>query len=263
MLKRMSLLCLMALAAVLLLAGRAHAQAGPAAPEAIRLRVAHLAPFPGSSTANISITVNGAAVASGLAFGGRTDYQAIAGDPGSFTVEVLRDGASIHSQSVNLIDGNHSLVFIGDTTQVPLALWVIDDTRATPPPGTGELRVAHAAAIGATIPATLVDVCSQDGQPFQPGSNGLRYFRATAYRQLSIGEYDLKITRRTSDTACAGSLLVDLPPWALPEGTATTLYLVGDGVNQPLNGFTFADGLLLDEPPPPVESRAFIPALIR
>jgi hypothetical protein len=262
MLKRMSLLWLI-LAAALLLAGRAHAQDAPAAPAAIRLRVAHLAPFPGSGTADVSITVNGAVVAANLAFGGRTDYQAIPGDAGAATVEVRRDGTAIHTQAVTLIDGDQSLVFIGDTNLVPLAVWVIDDTRATPPPGQGELRLAHAAAIGATIPETLVDVCSQDGQPFQPGSNGLRYFRTTAYRQLPAAEYDLKITRRTSDTACAGSLLLDLPPWPLPEGTATTLYLVGDGVNQALNGFTFADGLLMDEPPPPVESRAYIPALLR
>lgn len=265
MLKRSTIWLVFALAVALSLAARTQAQAPivPAAPTAIRVRVAHLAPFPGSSANDITIALNGVTLGASMSYGDKTDYQTVAGAPGTFTVEVTRQGAPVDllTDAVTLVDGDQSLVLIGDITQIPLDVLLADDTRDPPPAGRGDLRVAHAAAIGNSNDTTKVEVCSQDGLPFQPGADALRYNRTTTFKQLDAGEYDLKVMRFVEDPACSGQLAIDLPLVTLPSAAVTTLYLVGDGTNHPLTGFTFADGLLGEQPPE--QSQVMIPALIR
>lgn len=246
--KRSVLPGLLALALLTLMTAVA-AQAAPAAPTAVRVRVAHLAPFPGSDTANIAVHIDGAAVGGTMAYGGHSAYQTLAAGPKDYTVEVLRDGTPALTTTVTLADGDSSIIVIGDEARVSLAVLKVDDNLADPGAGAGGLRVVHVAPIGATIPETQVDVCSQAGELFHTTAHGLRYVRSTAYRLLPVGSYDLKVTRYDEATPCGGALVVDLPAIELVEGDRMTLYLVGDGPNQPLDGFTFEDGLLGGEGP--------------
>ncbi len=257
MLKPIRLLSLFAL--LVLLSAAVSAQA---APLAVRVRVAHLAPFAGSSAAKLTVTLDGAPLAANLVYGDRTDYQPLAVEPGEHTIVVARDGAPVLSAPVTLIEGDQSILIIGDENKVPLAVWPLDDTGPDPSPGAGQLRVAHAAALGATIAETEIDVCSQTGGLFDNSAAGLRYRRTSFYHQLPPAAYNLKITRYAANTPCGGPTLFSLAPVSLPEGARLTLILVGDGNHQPYGGFTFADGLL-DGESPPVSNRIYLPAALR
>lgn len=226
-----------------LLAVGPPARAETGAPTAVRVRVAHLAPFAGSGSATVAVRVGGATVGNTMAYGDRSDYQALAVAPGDHQIEVLRNGEVVVDTTANLLDGDTSIVVIGDETQVPLAVQVVNENLADPGVGEVGLRIIHVAAIGATIEATRVDVCNEAGQSFNGSAEGLRYGRATSYRILPAGDYDLKVSRR-NDVPCTGEVVIDPPPITLAEGTETSLFLVGDGANQPLRVFTFADGLI-------------------
>ena len=256
MLNRSILPRLLALAMLVLGVGIVGAQE---APTAVRIRIAHLAPFPGSDNATITVEINGTAVGGTLKYGDHTTYVALAGAAGPRTVEVLRDGVVALTDSVTLADGDSSLILTGDDDQVPLDVLVINDTLADPGEGMVGLRVTHVAAMGATIEATQVDVCSQEGQIFHSSAAGLRYNRTTAYRLIPANTYDLKITRFIENAKCSGAVVIDPPPIPLAEGTKTTLFLVGDGNNQPLAVFTFDAGLIGDDSS--TESRLFLPAI--
>jgi len=261
MLKGKSLPRLLALVALLLTAVTVAAQSDPAAPAAARVRVAHLAPFAGSDSANISVELGGNVIASNLAFGDRTNYQNVAGGAGAYEVVVLRDGSPVHSEPVNLPDGDVSLVVVGDNVpEIPLDVYVVDDTMSDPGAGSAAARILHVAPIGTTIDATRVDICSQEGVLFSPTADALRYLRSTADRILPAGDYDLKVTRTVPGTPCAGTVVIDPPPLTLAEGDKTSLYLVGDGPNQPLTVFTFEDGLIGGEQP--TESAVHLPVIV-
>lgn len=259
MLNRSNLSRLLALVALLLNVGIAAAQDAPAAPAAVRVRIAHLAPFAGSDSATIAVQIDGTAVGGALAYGDHTAYLALAGDPGPRSVQVLRDGAVALTQNVTLADGDNSLVITGDAAQVQIGLLALDDNLADPGAGDTGLRVTHVAVIGATIEATQVDVCSQEGQIFHASAAGLRYNRTTAYRLIPANTYDLKVTRYVEDAACSGAIVIDPPAITLAEGAKTTLFLVGDGPNQPLAVFTFEEGLIGDNSP--TESLLNLPAV--
>jgi hypothetical protein len=264
MFKRLSVAGLFLLA-ILLTAAVAAAQDSPTAPTAVRVRVAHLAPFPGSDNANITVRINGTPRAANLAYGGRTDYVTLGGGAGNRVVEVVRNGTVLNTRTVMLEDGDSSIIVIGNEDEVAIGVLVVNDSQ--PEPGETEtgLRVFHVAPIGATIDATRVDVCSQDGIIFNDLARGLRFGRNSplaGYKPLPIGTYDLKVTRYVATTECAGTLLIDPPPLSLGAGVGTTLYLVGDGPNQPLAVFTFAAGLIGDGNPPPTGAKLFLPVAV-
>ncbi len=239
----------------------AAAQAEPAAPAAVRVRVAHLAPFAGSDSATIAVHVDGAAVGGMMAYGGHTDYIGLAGGEGDHLIEVLRDGAAVLSETHTLVDGDASIVVVGDDDILPLALLVIDENVADPGVGRASLRITHAAILGATIDDTKVDVCSQAGEIFNGSAAGLRYLRTTTARLLHDGDYDLKITRTDAAGDCAGPIAIDPPVLTLAEGTKTNLFLVGDGHNRALAVFTFANGLIGDDGPLPASGKLYLPVL--
>jgi len=258
---RSVLRCLFVGAALIALTTTTAAQAEPAAPAAVRVRVAHLAPFAGSDSATIAIHVGGAAVGGEMAYGGHTDYIALAGGEGDRLIEVLRDGAVVISETHTLADGDTSIVVVGDDNILPLDLLVIDENVADPGIGRASLRVTHTAVIGATIDETKVDVCSQAGELFSSSAAGLRYLRTTTARLLHDGDYDLKITRTAAAGDCAGPVAIDPPVLTLAEGTKTNLFLVGDGHNRALAVFTFADGLIGDDGPGPSSGTLYLPML--
>ena len=122
MLNRSSLARLIVLAALLLF-GTAAAQAEsntPNAPTATRVRVAHLAPFPNSSNATISVQIAAAPVGGTLGYSNHTNYVTIPGGAGTYNATVLHQGGVVYSEQITLTDGDASLIVIGDQTQVPL-----------------------------------------------------------------------------------------------------------------------------------------------
>lgn len=258
---RSVLRCLAMMTALLAATAAAAAQAEPAAPAAVRVRVAHLAPFAGSDSATIAVHIDSTAVGGTMAYGGHTDYVALAGGEGDHLIEVLRDGVVVLSEPHTLADGDTSVVVVGDDNVVPLDMLVLAENTDEPGAGHAGLRITHVAVLGATINETKVDVCNETGEIFNGSAAGLRYLRTTSNRLLPIGDYDLKVTRTNAAGDCAGPVAIDPPVLTLAEGTKTNLFLVGDGANQTLAVFTFADGLIGDDGPPPTSGKLYLPVL--
>lgn len=101
-----------------------------------------------------------------------------------------------------------------------------------PPPDVdllnGQIRVVHLAPIDGDIANTAVDICTEAGAPIT-GFTGLTYLTQSGYLTFPAQAYDWKVA-----TPGCVTTLVDIPPFMLNAGGVVTLYIVGDGANQPL-----------------------------
>lgn len=223
----------------------------PSSVDATRVRIAHLAPFvAGGENSTVTIELNNTPLSAGLGYGDREDYSSLVSGPGNYQINVSFAGGTIISKTVTLDDGDYSLAIIGDMNLVPADLLTLPDNADPPAAGRTILRVAHTAPIAATADETRVDVCTQDGIPFDNSANNLRYKQASSYKSIPAATYDLKITRAVEDAPCTGQIVIDPPEIALPEGAITTLYLVGDGTNRPKAVFSFEEGIIGVDPEP-------------
>jgi len=101
-----------------------------------------------------------------------------------------------------------------------------------PPPANdplhGQVRVIHLAPFSPSVANTAVDVCNASNAPIA-GFTNLRYLWQSGYVTFDPGNYDW-----TVGTPGCGSTLIDIPPFSLARGSVLTIYIVGDGTNQPL-----------------------------
>jgi hypothetical protein len=251
--KLIDLRVFIALAFLAVLVGAALAQtespSAPQAPNAVRVRLAHLASFAGSDSDNLTVTINGVPFGGALQYGDKVDYQVMAAGPGNYSVVVLRNGNPFASKTVGLVDGDHTLVIIGNLAGTQPEVFHFSDVIDPPNIGKTKLRVAHVATIGSTLAGTSVDICSQTGAIFTPTAIDLRYHEATIFVSLNPGTYNLKVPRWVDGalTPCTGPVVIDPIPMAFADGAITTLYLVGDGTNQEAQMFSFELGLIPNE----------------
>jgi hypothetical protein len=97
-----------------------------------------------------------------------------------------------------------------------------------PDPTNGQVRVVHLAPFDNVIANTAVDICREDNTPIS-GFTGLLYLSETGYLPFTFGNYNWKVM-----TPGCGALVTDIPPFTLNAGAALTLYITGDGNNQPI-----------------------------
>jgi hypothetical protein len=243
------------LAFLAVLVGAALAQSdspnAPQAPDAVRIRLAHLASFNGSSTDNLTVTINGTPFGGPLKYGDKIDYQTMSAGAGIYTIDVLRNGNPfITGAAYNLVDGDHTLVIIGNLEDTIFPqVWHFSDVVTPPDIGKTKLRVAHVASLGNTLAGTKVDVCSQDGLPFTPTGNGLTYRLATIFVTLNPNTYNLRVPRWVdgAPTPCTGPTIIDPIPLTLSDGDLITLFLVGDNKYQEAQVFSFELGMIPNE----------------
>jgi hypothetical protein len=256
--KLVNLKVFIALAFLAVLVGAALAQSdspsAPQAPDAVRIRIVHLAPFAGSSTDNMTVTINGNPVGGAIQYSEWIDYQTMPGGPGDYTVAAFRNGNPFASKVFTLPDGDHTIAIIGNLEvggTLP-QLWHYSDVVEPPDLGKTKLRVVHVASIGATLAETSVDVCNQAGVLFTPTALDLRYREATIFVSFNPGTYDFKMTRWIDGalTPCTGAVVIDPIPITLNDGVITTMFLVGDNINQEAQAFTFALGLIPNDDTP-------------
>lgn len=256
--KLLNLKVLIAVAILATFVGAALAQtespAAPQAPDAVRVRFAHLAPFPGSSSDVMTVTIDGNPVAGEMQYGEFIGYQTLPGI-GTYTIAALRNGAPYASASFTIdVEGDSTIAIIGNLDETPAQVWRFPDTTDQPDIGKTKLRVIHVAPIGYTLADTSVDICSQLGVSFTPTGNDLRYRELTIFKILNPGEYNLKVTDWIEGSAvfCTGPTVIDPAPITLIDGSITTLYVVGDDTNQPKQMFSIElGGLLPNEDPGP------------
>jgi hypothetical protein len=226
-------LCVFAAAfGLALLAGRAAlAQPGdvsPAAPAANPvINVAHFAPF-GTDVLSTSVTVrvNGTDVFTDFVYGEVVEGVDVL-PAGVYTIEVLPTGsATVAISGVAELeeDKQYTLAAIGDGSNRPLALKVLEDSPAAPPAGSANLRIAHFAPFAATLEGTEVDICSDESGTALPGLTNVPFGVASTWLALPAGIYDLSIALAGSN--CSGTAL-DVPPLALVAGKTYDVYAIG------------------------------------
>jgi hypothetical protein len=125
------------------------------------------------------------------------------------------------------------------------------DGNTVPPGGTispapqdginGFVRVVHAAPFAPNNANTTVDICDENDQPI-PGLTGLAYLNQSNYLPFAPGTYDWYV-----GTVGCGSLVVEIPAFNLFRDAALTLYILGDGGNQPLTTVLSVDRRGLDK----------------
>lgn len=123
----------------------------------------------------------------------------------------------------------YTLAYIGGTNGHALELLKLTDDNSLPVPGKGKLRVVHVAPFATSVPATVLDVRTQGGAIMAPSFESLFYRKESGYQAFSYGPYDLK-----ASVPASGTTLFDIPPFVLGNQGIVTLFLVGDGTNQPL-----------------------------
>ncbi|MFN2103525.1 MAG: DUF4397 domain-containing protein, partial [Candidatus Promineifilaceae bacterium] len=232
---------------ILATAGLALAQnnnepaAAAAAPE---VRIVHAAPFAADvNDTAVTILVDDAEVQSDFKYGEFTDYLALAG-PGNINVKVkLGDTVVIEETLAVAEDMEYTVAAVGDISNQPLELWVLVDNNAAPAAGNAHLRIAHAAPFGNSAATTAVDVCTQDGSLVN-GLADVPYKVDSTMFPLPEGTYDLRIAAHDAGTPCAGATIIDPLPVTLSDGSITTVFAIGDGVNQSPGLLAIPGGLL-------------------
>jgi len=191
-----------------------------------RVRVLHLAPFAGG-TAPVHIRVNSARVLENLAY--FTLSEELRLEEGSYRLAVDRPGTpptELASLEVELDRARgYTLAAIGGASGAPVRLVLLPDITETPP-FSARLRVLHAAPFAAGVAGQL-DL--RDERNFIFGGQAEMPFGAEALLTVDGGVYRLRFTGRAGREP-----IIPAPLLILHVGRGTTLFVAGDGVNQPL-----------------------------
>ena len=200
---------------------------------AVRVQVGHFAPFAASREASaVTVRVNGADALQDFRYGDITPYVNL-GNAGRYTIEVLPSGTSTVAiiATLDLADGDYTVLAIGNGTLRPLELLPLADDNAMTPAGSLRVRVVHAAPFSASEQDSEVSVRTDEGG-IVGGLAKVGYRAVSPYLTLPAASYDLKVAKPDNSRN-----LIDLAPLALPAGAMLTVVATGDGVNQPL-GFS-------------------------
>ncbi|MCX7789749.1 MAG: DUF4397 domain-containing protein, partial [Chloroflexaceae bacterium] len=191
-----------------------------------RVRVVHLAPF-ASGTAPVHVRVGDTRVLENLRYFALSEELPL--EEGSYRLAVDRPGtppAELASLEVELERGRgYTVAAIGGASGAPLRLVLLPDITETPP-FSAQLRVLHAAPFAAGVRGQL-DL--RDERNFIFGGQAEMPFGSEALLTIDGGVYRLRFTGRGGSEP-----IVTVPVLVLPEGRGTTLFVAGDGANQPL-----------------------------
>lgn len=158
------------------------------------------------------------------------------GVPTDVTVTPTGNTTPLATDTYTLTNKTDSTIaVIGGANGFPSELLKVMDDNSSPPKGMGKLRIIHVAPLLNTVTGTVLDVRTQDGSTLNSQFNNLTYKADSGYVTLPFGYYDLKAT-----TPGGGTTVIDIPPFPLGDQTIVTLFLVGDGTNQPLVGMLMA-----------------------
>ncbi|WP_395373119.1 DUF4397 domain-containing protein [Marinicella sp. W31] len=210
-----------------------------------RAVVAHFAPFSADLNATaVSVDVNMTEVLTGVQFNQASGYLPL-GDsgvaPGVTQLDVFAPPgtppAAITASPDLAANTDYTVAAIGNVTNQPLSLLLLEDDNSVPAPGNVRLRVVHAAPFAANLMDTAVSIRT-DGGAIVGGLANVEFGEDSGFLEVPAGMYDLQVA--TTDGSMS---LINPAPVMLAEGTVVTVFAVGDGANQPL-GITaiFGDG---------------------
>lgn len=236
--RRMVLATMFATALALIVLLSPHATSADS-PLVANVWVAHLAPFantlPGTAV-DIAVTTGGnTTTLTNIQFKDSTDgYLPL--PPGPVNIQITPSGGTtpVLDETLTLADGtDYTVAAIGGVNGWPVELFPLEDNNTPPNAGTGKVRIGHLAPFADTAAGTAVDLRLQNGT-LLPGFGNIEYKDVSQYLPLPASTLDLIIT------APGGSpILFDIPPFQIQAGTVTSVFAIGDGVNQPLDVIAF------------------------
>jgi Domain of unknown function (DUF4397) len=232
----LGVLLVVALAA--LAAGIAQATNSTELPAALpRVALVHLAPFASGAESAVTVKVDSIPVIAGIEYGeSSAGYLPV--PEGSHLVQVYAGGnptPAISSIIVVTADMDFTAVLVGDGTNQPLDIQLMQDDNAAPPDSYVKVRIGHLAPFSNTIPGTLFDVRLQDGTLLMAN---VPYGAVTpTYLPLPAGSYDFKITAPGGSPTWIDPLAV-----TLNSGSILSLLAAGDRLHQPLGVFALPSG---------------------
>jgi len=192
----------------------------------------------------VSVEVNSAEVLTGVQFNQASTYLPL-GDsgvaPGITQLDVFNPPgtppAAISASPDLMANTDYTVAAIGNVTNQPLSLLLLEDDNSVPAAGNVRLRVVHAAPFNAVLANTAVSIRT-DGGTIVGGLSDVEFGEDSGWLEIPAGMYDLQVA-----TVDGSMSLINPAPVMLPEGTVVTVFAVGDGVNQDL-GITaiFGDG---------------------
>ncbi|GIV79492.1 DUF4397 domain-containing protein [Litorilinea aerophila] len=198
-------------------------------PVSAQVRLAHMAPFASNTLLNVTLSgSNSIYQFLNLELGDFTSgYVGLS--PGTVTVQVIPQVVPSFTVTETLaLPTSYTGAIVGGSNGWPLEmLWLVDET-GTPPAGLGKIRVVHVAPFANTSAGTRLHVRTQGGQVIDPSLENLEYRDESGFLTLPVGSYDWRVLQ-----AGDNSTWLDLPPFNLLPGAVLTLWLMGDGINQP------------------------------
>jgi hypothetical protein len=105
----------------------------------------------------------------------------------------------------------------------------------------GFVRAVHAAPFAQDIVDSELDICDDATNTRVPGLSGLFYLTDSGYKPFLPGVYNWYV----GTPGCA-NVVVDIPTFNLFRDAALSIYIVGDGANQPLTTILSVDRAGLD-----------------
>ena len=105
------------------------------------------------------------------------------------------------------------------------------------------MNFLHLAPFDSDVNNTGVDICTDPGFPFPssvavPGATDVYYGQQTGYLLAPVGLYNLRVTQKGS--SCA-TVLLDLPPFNILDGTKLTIILYGGANGHPLDSLVIVE----------------------
>jgi hypothetical protein len=141
---------------------------------------------------NLEVLVNGTSVASNVAYGTSTGYQAVKSGSQQVVIEPSGSSTALITQPISFSSGTDTTV-IASNFSSSIAALVLSDDNSAPTSGDFKLRIVNSApGLG---PADVYIVTpATDLNTVSPTLNSLGFNSASGYQSLTAGSYEVILT---------------------------------------------------------------------
>jgi len=171
----------------------------PAPVTTAQLRAVHLSP----NAPNVDILVNGAAVASNVAYLGSTSYLSVPSGPATVQVQPVGSNTNVIDETPTL-DADEAYTVLAANFVAQIEAIVLVDDRTAPTTGNVRVRIVHGAP---TAPAVDVYVTSPtaDLETALPVLTNVTFGTASGYLTLPAATYRIRVTVAGTKTVAIDS----------------------------------------------------------
>ena len=192
------------------------------------VNLAHVAPYENNLNLDpINIYIDGVLVAENFDFLQFSGYSEMEAGEYEVVMEQYVGGAILATGTILLEnDKYYTLHLIGDDTNQPLEVWLLED-EIEPFPDAAKIRIVNAAPISPVLAETELDICNADNTLVKD-LEAIPYKGYTdPYDKFDAGYYRLKGSK--TGTNCVETI-AGLFPYIMDNGDVATIYIFGANV---------------------------------